>query len=101
MNTLKKTTINTDRIRRWTAFFGALFLLFIFIFVVIPMGNSVPLLRVILKHNRESGIHISGLFYSEVDEVAQFTQELLSKPSKTQRPAESMASPEGHSASTQ
>ena len=81
---------------RWIAFFGLCSLLFLFVFLIAPMGRDVPILCEILKHNRQTGINISGLFYSEVDEVADFTQELQSKQSGVLRPTGSISSLDGN-----
>lgn len=65
------------------------------------MGRHVPLLNEVLEHNRRSGINISGLFYTEVDEVAEITHLLLAERHGVNRAVGSIPSAENDRNSTE
>ncbi|RJP24722.1 MAG: hypothetical protein C4527_18250 [Candidatus Omnitrophota bacterium] len=60
-----KTTL-----RNWCKLFLSLFLIWIFIFVIAPLGERVGVVGTFHRHVHENNIDASALFY---DEVAEFS----------------------------
>ena len=83
------------KLRRWLAFFGSLVLLGVFIFGALPLGQRIPYIGDVLRNNQNRGINVSGIFYTEVEEVSDYSLELQQRKEKSQpTPSSATHSPE-------
>ncbi len=60
----------THKIYRWMQLFFSFFLLWLFIFVVAPLGERIESVDTFHRHIREKNIDASALFYTEIQEFS-------------------------------
>ena len=66
--------------KRRLLFLLGLLALYLLVFHVIPQAKRLPWVGEAMIRNETSGIHVSGLFYTEVEQVSQFAATIHLKP---------------------
>lgn len=61
----------SNLIGRWITLIICLSLIWIFVFIIGPWIQQLPLVRPLAEHIESSGIDASALYYTEVDETGE------------------------------
>ncbi len=57
--------------RRWVRFFLCLLLVWVFMFLIAPIGQRLPAVQTLTEYVAETGINASALYYTGVEETAE------------------------------
>jgi hypothetical protein len=60
-----------DVVCRWLMLCAAIFLLWLFMFVIAPWVGTFPLVKPLAQFIEDTGIDASALYYTEIDETAE------------------------------
>jgi hypothetical protein len=72
MNPLgKKCARPPNLLQRWISLAFWLLCIWVFVFVLAPMMQNIPAVKILSSYIEESGIDASALYYTEVDEVGE------------------------------
>jgi len=58
------------KIKAWSSLFGFFVLILIFMFIIAPLMERLPLMRSIVKSVEDKGIDAGALYYTEVEQFS-------------------------------